>query len=75
MIEFLIVVYLSAFNGVIERPLLKALKTVTSIYYLTMKFPTTDGTGQVRGSQYDSRECYKKSLKLAKNEKLPQMIE
>ena len=39
--------YPLAFNGVIGRPLLKALKAVTSIYYLTMKFPTKMGTGQV----------------------------
>ena len=55
---------------------MKALKAVTSIYHFTMKSPTAKGTGQVRGSQYDSRECYNKSLKLAKKEKkLPQMME
>ena len=32
------------FNRVIERPLLKVLKVVTSIYHLTMKFLTTEGT-------------------------------
>ena len=76
MIEFLVVNFPSVFNGVIGRSLLKALKAITSIYHLTMKFPTTDGTGQVRGSQYDSRESYNKSLKLIEKEKkLPQMIE
>ena len=41
-----------------------------------MKFPTAEGTGQVRGAQYNSRECYNKSLKLMKKEKrLPQMME
>ena len=37
----------SAVNGIIGRPLLKALKAVTSIYHLTMKFPTAEGTKQV----------------------------
>ena len=69
MIEFLTVDCPSVFNGVIGRLLLKALKAVTSIYHITMKFPTTGGTGQVRRSQYDLRECYNKSLKLAKKEK------
>ena len=53
MIKFLIVDYQSAFNGVIGRPLLKVLKPITSIYHLTMKFPTTEGTGQAKKSQYD----------------------
>ena len=50
MTEFLIVDYPSAFNGVIGRLLLKALKAVTSIYHLRMKFPTIEGTKQFQGS-------------------------
>ena len=50
MTEFLIVDGPSAFNGVIGRPLLKALKAITSIYHLTMKFPIAEGTGQVKES-------------------------
>ena len=45
--EFLTVDCPLAFNGVIGRPLLKALRAVTSIYCLTMKFPTATGIGQV----------------------------
>lgn len=74
--KFLIVDYLLAFNGVIGRPLLKALKAVTSTYHLIMKFSTIEETRRVKGTQYDSRECYNKSCKLAKIEKkLPQMME
>ena len=40
MIDFLIVKFPSAFNGVLRRPLFNVLKTVTSIQCLTMKFPT-----------------------------------
>ena len=47
VIDFLIVKCPSAFNRVLGRPLLKALKKVTSIHCLTMKFPTTTGIGQV----------------------------
>ena len=47
VIEFLAVDCSLAFNGVIGRPLLKALRVVTSIYCLTMKFSTVMGTGQV----------------------------
>ena len=65
MIDFLMVKCPSAFNGVLGRPLLNALKVVTSIHCLTMKFPTAAGIGQVQGRQYDSRECYSRSLELA----------
>ena len=72
MTEFLVVDCPLAFNRVIGRPLLKVLKVINLIYHLTIKFPTAEGTGQVRGSQYDSRECYNKSLRLAeKKKKLP----
>ena len=41
-----------------------------------MKFLTTEGIREVQGSQYDLRECYNKSLKLAEKEKrLPQKVE
>ena len=68
MAEFLVVDSPSAVNGIIKRPLLKALKAVTSIHRSTMKFPTAEGRGQVWGSQYDSKEYYNKSFKLAEKE-------
>ena len=49
VVEFLVVDCFSAVNGIIGRPLLKALNAVTSIYHLTMKLLTTKGMGQVRG--------------------------
>ena len=73
---FLAVKCLSAFNGVLGKPLLRALKAVTSIHRQTIKFPTIVGTDQLRGSQRDFRECYSKSLELAENgQELPQAIE
>ena len=76
VINFLTVNCLSTFNRVLGRPLLRALKAVTSIHYLTMKFPTAAGTSQVQGRQRDSRECYSRSIELAeKGLELPQAIE
>ena len=49
MINFLAVKYLSALNGILGRPLLKTLKAVTSIHYLTIKFPTAARINQVQG--------------------------
>ena len=72
VVEFLVVYCPSSIHGIIGTPFLKALKVVTSIYHLTMKFQIAKGMRQVRGSQYYSRECYNKSLKLAEKErKLP----
>ena len=49
VIDLFVVNYPSSFNRVLGIPLLKTLKSVTSIHCLMMKFPTTAGTGQVRG--------------------------
>ena len=68
MIDFLAVKCLLPFNGVLGRPLLKALKAVASIHCLTMKFPTAAGIGHVQGQQLDFREYYNKSLELAEME-------
>ena len=76
MTEFLVVKFPSAFNRMLGRPLLQGAKAVTSIHCLIMNFPTTSRIGQVLGRQWDSRECYNKSLELAeKRENLPHTME
>ena len=47
IVDFLVVKYPLAINRIIGRLLLKALKAVTSTYHLIMKFPTTEGIGEV----------------------------
>ena len=47
MIDFLVVKYPSAFNVVMGKPFLYALKVVMSIHCLTIKFPTIARKGQV----------------------------
>ena len=42
IIDFLVVDYPSAINRIIKRLLLKALKAITSIYHLSMKYPTPE---------------------------------
>lgn len=39
------------------------MRVVTSIYHLSMKFPTPNRIGCVRGCQYDSRDFYNKLVK------------
>ena len=47
MYDFLVIDQQSAFNAVLGRPSLRALKAITSIYHLLMKFPTPNGVEQV----------------------------
>uniref|UniRef100_A0A803NHZ4 Retrotransposon gag domain-containing protein n=1 Tax=Cannabis sativa TaxID=3483 RepID=A0A803NHZ4_CANSA len=48
MANFAVIDQYSAYNVVIGRPILKKMKIVTSIYNLTMKFPTLAGVGSMR---------------------------
>ncbi|KAM6543255.1 hypothetical protein CsatB_007702 [Cannabis sativa] len=70
MADFAVVDQYSAYTAVIGRPLLKEMKIITSIYHLTIKFPTPTGVGSVRGVQSDSRECYNAAVKLAEKKSL-----
>ena len=54
MVDFLVVDQPSAYNAIISIPTLNALRVVVSIYHLTMKFPTGDQVGEVRGDQVES---------------------
>uniref|UniRef100_A0A803PTC3 Retrotransposon gag domain-containing protein n=1 Tax=Cannabis sativa TaxID=3483 RepID=A0A803PTC3_CANSA len=51
MANFAVIDQHSAYNAVIEHPIVKEMKIVTSIYHLTMKFLTHTGVGSVRGVQ------------------------
>lgn len=50
-VKFLIVDRPSAYNAIFGRTAKAELKAVTSIPHLSMKFPTEDGVGVVRGEQ------------------------
>ena len=47
VIDFLAVKCPSTFNGVLARPLVKALKVMTLIHCLKIKFPIVTGRAQV----------------------------
>ena len=63
MVNFLVIDQPSAFNVILGRPSLKALKAITSIYHLLMKFPTPNGVGQVWGNQEEVRRCYNQAVR------------
>ena len=62
-VRFLIVDAPSAYNVLLGRPSLNAIKAIPSAYHMVIKFPTTNGVGMVRGDQRVARECYSASIK------------
>ena len=63
VVRFLIVDAPSAYNMLLGRPSLNAIKVIPSAYHMMIKFPTASGVGMVRGDQRVARECYLASLK------------
>ena len=63
MARFLVVDAPSAYNMLLGRPSLNAIKAIPSAYHMMIKFPTTSGVGMVRGDQRVARECYSTSMK------------
>ena len=61
--RFLIVDAPSAYNMLLGRLSLNAIKAIPSAYHMIIKFPTVHGVGMVRGYQRVARECYTASMK------------
>ena len=61
--RFLIVDAPSAYNMLLGRPSLNAIKAIPSAYHMMIKFPTISRVGMVRGDQRVARECYLASMK------------
>ena len=58
IVEFVVVDIPSAYNVILERPILISLGAVSSVRYLSLKFPTPKGVGIIKGDQLAARECY-----------------
>ena len=54
-----------SYNAILGQPNLVAMKTVTLIYHLCLKFPTPCSVGVVRENQYEARMCYTTSIRSA----------
>ena len=61
--RFLIVDASSAYNMLLGRPSLNAIKATPSAYHMMIKFPTKSGVGMVRVDPRVARECYLASVK------------
>ena len=62
-VRFLIVDAPSAYNILLGKPSLNAIRVIPSAYHMVIKFPTANGVGMVRGDQRVARECYSASMK------------
>nr|XP_017245509.1 PREDICTED: uncharacterized protein LOC108217176 [Daucus carota subsp. sativus] len=51
-----------SYNAILGRTTLSALKAITSIPHLKMKFPTEFGVGEVKGDQKASKQCYDNNI-------------
>ena len=75
MANFLVIDQLSAFNVVLGRLSLRALKVITSSYHLLIKFPTPNGVGKVRGNQEEARRCYNQAVRSASKSRQVNIID
>ena len=62
-VRFLIVDAPSAYNMLLGRSSLNAIKVIPSAYHMVINFPTKNGVGMVRGDQCVTRECFLASMK------------
>ena len=74
MIDFLLVDQPLAYNAIIGRPTLNALRAIVSMYHLVMKFLVADLVGEVRGYQAESRQCYAISTRVTEKHKVVNTI-
>ena len=65
MSNFMVVKGKSSYNAILGCPTLMAMKAVTFIYHLCLKFPTPRGVGVIRGNQYEDRMFYTTSIRSA----------
>lgn len=65
-VEFLIVDPPSAYNAIIDQPLMKKTSMVTTMYYLTIKFPTPTRVRYIKANPTTTRECHIQSLQMGK---------
>ncbi|KAL0390996.1 UNVERIFIED_CONTAM: hypothetical protein Scaly_0456700 [Sesamum calycinum] len=63
MVKFLVVKAPSAYNIILGRPSLNLFRAIASTFHMKLKFPTSDGVGEVVGDERMARECYADTLK------------
>ncbi|XP_074359918.1 uncharacterized protein LOC141700041 [Apium graveolens] len=57
-VKFHVISASSSFNAILGRTTITALRAITSISHLKMKFPIEFGVGEMIGDQATARQCY-----------------
>ena len=70
MTSFLVLDCPSAYNIILGRPWIHAMKVVPSTYHQRIRFPTNREIKEIKGCQKVVRTCYLHSMKLKKTESL-----
>ncbi|KAL0374129.1 UNVERIFIED_CONTAM: Retrovirus-related Pol polyprotein from transposon gypsy [Sesamum radiatum] len=63
MVKFLVVDTPFVYNVILGRPGLNLFRAIVSTYHQKIKFPTSNGVGEVSCDQKEARKCYNLSLK------------
>ncbi|XP_073137629.1 uncharacterized protein [Henckelia pumila] len=69
MVNFLVVNASSAYNVILGCPSLNMFKAIGSTYHIKLKFPTSEGIGEVVGDSRLARECHASILRVPANGK------
>lgn len=56
-VEFFIIDIDAQYNAILGRNWLGAMRAVASLYHQKLKFPSSNGVVEVRGSQQKARYC------------------
>ncbi|GMN20463.1 hypothetical protein TIFTF001_050035 [Ficus carica] len=65
---FLVLNCPSAYNIILGRPWIHAMKAVPSTYHQCIRFPMIMGVREIKGKQEVARTCYLHSLKMKKKD-------
>ena len=66
MVDFLVVDQPSAYNAIIGRPLMKKTNMISTVYCLTVKFPTPTGVEYIKVDQATTWLCHIQAIHLSK---------
>ena len=67
---FLVLDCPSAYNIILGRPWIHAMKAVPSTYHQRIRLPTKRGVKEIKGNQEVARTCYLHSLKMKQTDRL-----
>ncbi|KAL0322065.1 UNVERIFIED_CONTAM: hypothetical protein Scaly_2502900 [Sesamum calycinum] len=70
LLKFLVVDIPSAYNVILGRPTLNAVRAIISTYHMKIKFPVSGGVGEAQGDTLQVLKCYVEAIRRGKKRKL-----